>query len=202
MSELPPKRVVEESLGSAVADTLRGPELGESIVKAIDYFVFRDIETEAEAQDLFGFIQDGQLQKILAKSFRGARWQLKVGLVLARPTAHPAHSAHVRAQLIEYGAIAESALREMLKQNGNKALPEEFDKVIKKCRAAGIITTDGAAAAQALRDYRNRVHLFLTTGRRNPIAVKDGRKAYKALTTVLNECRAHARLSEWHFGRP
>lgn len=202
MADLPPKRIVEESLGAAVAETLRGPELGESIVKAIDYFVFRDVETEAQAHELFEFVDDSKLQKVLASTFRGARWQLKIGLVLARTTSHPAHTAHVRAQLIEYGAIAEAVLRAMLQQGGRKPLPKTFDTVIRKCRSAGVLTVSGAAGAQELRNLRNQVHLFLTTAHKTPIAARHGRIAYKSLTTVINDCRVHKGLAEWHFGKP
>ena len=43
MEDLPArKRVVEEALGNAVADTLRGSELGSSIIEALDHFIFRE----------------------------------------------------------------------------------------------------------------------------------------------------------------
>src|SRR6266849_3428064 len=110
------KRVVEDALGNSVADSLRGPELGSSIVNALDRFLFQDIESESEALDLFLCIDDDSTRSVLANSFRGARWHQKVGLVLARPTAHPAHSTQVRSQLIEYGAICETLLRAMVEQ--------------------------------------------------------------------------------------
>ena len=201
MSASPPKRVVQEALGSVVADSLRGPELGESIVSAIDLFVFRDIETKEEVQDLFAFVDDPPMRRLLGNTFRGARWHMKIGLALARPVAHPAHAAHVRAQLVEYGTVAETSLRELLRQNGQKMLPKKFENVINKARAAGILTRDGQEAANILRDLRNRVHLFIAAEERAPVAVRDGRAAYKALGAVLNDCRAHRGLDEWHFGR-
>jgi hypothetical protein len=195
------KRVVEEALGNAVADSLRGPERGSAIIEALDHFLFRDIESEAEALDLFAFIADDDIRKLLAISFRGARWHQKVGLVLARPSMHPAHSAQVRSQLIEYGAICETVLRAMLAQNGKKPVPEDFGEVITKCKSAGILTKDGLECAERLRHGRNQVHLFLTQTGRPPRAEREARKAYASLGMVINECRIFKKLPEWRFGQ-
>lgn len=195
------RKVVEEALGDAVTDTLRGPALGESIVQAIDRFVFNDIETDHEALDLFAFVQSESTRALLASTFRGARWLQKTGLVLARPAAHPAHAAQVRSQFIEYGAIAETALRAMLEQNRGEPPPEDFGPLIARCRSAGILSKPGEAAAEELRLMRNNVHLFLVHPSSAPRAEKDGRIAYKALSTVLNDCRRRAKLAPWRFGR-
>jgi hypothetical protein len=195
------KRVVEETLGDAVAETLKGAALGASVVEAIDRFVFRDIETEDEALDVFSFIDTESTRRLLASAFRGARWIQKTGLVLARPVAHPAHAAQVRSQFIEYGSICELALRVMLEQNGTKALPNDFDGIIDKCRSGGILSKEGETAAQLLRSARNRVHLFLQQISKEPRAERDGRKAYQAMTTIINECRSYKGLPAWRFGK-
>jgi hypothetical protein len=104
------RRVVEESLGDAV-------------IRGIDDFVFRDIEDEATALDVFSFVADPQIRTVLAASLRGARWQQKVGLVLARHKGHPAHVAQIRSQVIEYGAITELLLRRWFARSGQGACP-------------------------------------------------------------------------------
>ena len=195
------KQVVEEALGRSVAEGLQGAELGKAIIDALDDFLFRDIEDEGQALELFAFIDDASARGVLASCFRGARWHQKVGLVLARPSAHTAHAAQVRTQLIEYGAICETALRRMLEQNGSKKVPEDFKDVIEKCKSAGMLTKDGKAAADLLRDGRNKVHLFLGQPDRQLQAEREARGAYAALTRVLNECRAFKKLSEWKFGQ-
>jgi hypothetical protein len=174
--------------------------LGQSIVDSIGYFLFRDIETQSEAEELFEFVKDASDQGRLASAFRGARWQQKVGLMFARPVGHPAHSAQVRSQVIEYGAICESALRCMLIQNGRRSPPHALAAIIERCKSAGILTVEGRDAADRLRLGRNAVHLFV--GRQKKLsAEKDARKAYRDLTGVLNECRERSGLDRWHFGR-
>ena len=194
------KQVVEEALGNSVAEGLQGAELGKAIIDALDDFLFRDIEDERQALELFAFIDDDSARGVLASCFRGARWHQKVGLVLARPSAHPAHAAQVRTQLIEYGAICETALRRMLEQNGGKKVPEDFKDVIEKCKSAGILKKDGKGAADLLRDGRNKVHLFLQPERQLQ-AEREARGTYAALTRVLNECREFRKLPEWKFGQ-
>lgn len=201
MAERGDKRVVEEALDSAVPHGLAGAERGDAIVRAVHEFVFRFIESQEEAEGLFAFINSDIDRRHLATSYRGARWQQKVGLVLARPAEHPAHRTQVRAQIIEYGAIAEAALRAVLVQNGADAPPDDFDGIIKKARAAGVVSLDGAAAAQALRTGRNRIHLFLDRDAKALVAERDARHAFAALATVLQDCRRYAKLPEWEFGK-
>jgi hypothetical protein len=197
----PKKQVVEEALGNSVPERIRGVDLGIAIVDALDGFLFRDIEDEAQALDVFSFIDDDSVRGVLASCFRGARWHQKVGLVLARPAAHPAHTAQVRIQLVEYGAICETMLRQMLAQNGRKEVPEDFKDVIEKCKSAGMLTREGKEHAELLRHGRNQVHLFLAQPGRPPQAEREARKAYTALSRVINECRSFKKLPEWGIGQ-
>lgn len=194
------KAVVETSLGDAVAESLRGKQLGQSIVAAVDDFVYRDIESPEDALRIFSFVQDSVKRDHLAQTLRGARWTQKTGLVFARAASHPAHAAQVRSQMIEYGAISEYALRICLEQGGGKQAPDTFDEIIEKSRAAGILTSDGRKAADALRLLRNRTHLWIDAGEKELRAEREGRRAYMWMTVVVNECRRKCGLDEWHFG--
>jgi len=162
--------------------------------------VFRYIESPEQAVDLFNFVTGQAEREHLAKSYRGARWQQKMGLVFGRPVEHPAHRAQVRTQVIEYGSIAEACLRAVLVQNGKDAPPDDFDGIIKKARAAGVLSSEGAAAAQELRLLRNRIHLFLDVASKPLVAERDARKAFGALARVLQDCRGYHALHAWEFG--
>ena len=201
VADRPVQRAVEDSLGSRVPEGIVGVELGEAIVKAVEDFVFRDIENDEQADQLFSFITDDDARTHLATAFRGSRWQQKMGLVFARPVAHPAHLTQVRTQLVEYGGIAETSLRCVLIQNGKDDPPADFDGLIKKARAAGLLSIGGAASAEWLRLARNRVHLFLDASLREVRAEREARTAFIHLSTVLNECRSFHGLPPWHFGR-
>jgi hypothetical protein len=63
------KGIIEEALGNSVADSLRGAELGASIVSALDDFLFRDIESDAQALDLFAFIDDEKFEASWQSAF-------------------------------------------------------------------------------------------------------------------------------------
>lgn len=180
------RRVIEESLGDAM-------------VKAIDDFVFHDIEDETNAVAVFDFVGDPEVRAMLGAALRGVRWQQKVGLVLARYRAHPAHAAQTRSQMIEYGAIAEMSLHEVVRQERPTGVPATFQGLIARAQASGILDEAGAKAANDLREARNCVHLNLTT--RSP-ATRDGRKAFKNFIVVINQCRAHAGLAAWKPVQP
>jgi hypothetical protein len=195
------KRVVEEAIAAAIPPGLSGAEQGDAVISAVEAFVFRFIESETEALDLFSFIHTEGDRAHFATSYRGARWQQKMGLVFARPVDHPAHRAQVRAQVVEYGSMAEACLRAILTQNGKDIPPSDFDGIIKKARAAGVLSSDGADAAQRLRLVRNRIHLFLDVAEKPLVAERDARYAYAALVRVLQECRSFYGLPEWEFGR-
>lgn len=72
MNALPVKKqVVEEALGNSVAEGLQVAELGKAIIDALDDFLFRDIEDERQALELFAFIDDDSARGALASCFRG-----------------------------------------------------------------------------------------------------------------------------------
>jgi len=175
------RRVVEESLGEAV-------------VRGIDDFVFRDIETLEEAIEVFAFVPDSEVRSTLGGSLRGVRWQQKVRYVLARDRDHPAYGVLIRSQVIEYGAITELALREAVRQARPAGVPKTFQGLIERAKALTILDQRGVAAAERLRERRNRVHL-------NPDVasptVGDSAKALNDFVVVVNQCRIYADLALW-----
>ena len=180
------RRVVEESLGDAV-------------IRGIDDFVFRDIEDEATALDVFAFVADPKTRTVLATSLRGARWQQKVGLVLARHKGHPAHVAQIRSQVIEYGAITELLLREMVRQDRPTALPTTFKALIERAESTSLLDERGVAAANRLRDGRNRVHHDADA---KLFKISDASAALRDMVRVVNQCRASAGLEPWVPTKP
>jgi hypothetical protein len=88
----------------------------------------------------------------------------------------------------------------MLQQNGKDAPPNDFDGIITKARAAGILSKEAAESADKLRLYRNRVHLFLDSGAKSLVAQRDALRAFTALVVVIQACRKRAGLGDWRFG--
>ena len=180
------RRVVEESLGEAV-------------VRGIDDFVFRDIETLEAAAEVFSFVIDPEVRAVLGGALRGVRWQQKVRFVLARDRDHPAYGVLIRSQVIEYGAITELSLREAVRQERPGALPKTFQGLIERAGALAIRDERGVVASERLREARNRVHLDPSVAEPK---VGDSAKALKDFVIVVNQCRAHCGLGPWQPMRP
>lgn len=88
-------------------------ELGQRLVEAVAGFARADIPKLTEiSRDLFHHVSDPDLRGTLAEVFYGARWIYKLGLTLL--TEDVERSAHVRAQIIDYGAITEALLSDVL----------------------------------------------------------------------------------------
>lgn len=183
----PARRPIEETLGDAV-------------VHSIDDFVFRDIEDETTARSVFDFIEDPAAREILATVLRGVRWQQKIGLIVARQPSHPAHAAHVRSQLVEYGALTELALRQAVTQTGPPNPPATLQGLIERAAKLGLLDDHGTEAATRLREARNRVHL--SSAERPPRFQREGRKALRDFTTVVNQLRRFHSLPPWQPTRP
>lgn len=179
--------------GRVVEDTI-----GEAVVQAIETFMFRDIEDENECLEIFAFVSDAARRRQLARAFRGVRWLGKVGLVFARPAAHPAHSSQALCQTVLSGGIGELIVWCLLLEDGDTP-PAEFAQMIDRCRQRGLLKKEARAAAEQLRLFRNRGHLYL--GPVTASAERDARQAYRALNTLINECRTAAGLPAWQFGR-
>lgn len=149
-----PRRLVEESLGDV-------------LTSSIDAFVFRDIEDEAAATAVFAFVEDEDVRATLGQALRGARWMQKAGLALARPPGHPARPTLLRSQLIDYGAIVERCLREVIRQHRPTGVPPTFQGLIQRAGETELLSQRAINAADRRREARNRC-TSASTQRRSP----------------------------------
>ena len=121
------------------------------------------------------------------------------GLVLARHKGHPAHVAQIRSQVIEYGAITELLLREVVRQERPRGLPATFKALIERAESTGLLDERGVAAANRLRDGRNRVHHDADA---RPFKISDASAALRDVVQVVNQCRTGAGLGPWVPTKP
>ena len=86
---------------------------GEAIIAAVGEFAKSDLRSVAQLKaDEFSHIADQNLRNILAETFYGARWIYKLGLALLVKDAE--QMAHVRTQVMDYGAVCEGLLSDAL----------------------------------------------------------------------------------------
>lgn len=86
---------------------------GEKIISAVGDFARADLRTvvQLEANE-FAHVSDAGLRTTLAETFYGTRWLYKLGLALLVSNAE--QMAHVRAQVMDYGAVCEGLLSDAL----------------------------------------------------------------------------------------
>jgi hypothetical protein len=83
--------------------------LGDKLMEAVQSFARRDMDSVADLENKhFRFVKDASLREQIAKTFYGARWLYKLGLALLARDEEL--GAHVRAQVTDYGAVAEALL--------------------------------------------------------------------------------------------
>lgn len=88
-------------------------KFGEAIIEAVDSFARKDLRTVDQLQLAeFAHVADPQLRRALAETFYGARWIYKLGLALL--VRDHEQMAHVRAQVLDYGAVCEGLLSDCL----------------------------------------------------------------------------------------
>lgn len=94
-------------------------QLGQALMDAVSEFARRDIGTSDEiTKKYFHHISDNQLQKDLTETLYGARWLYKLGLAVL--AAKQEKAAHIRAQVIDYAAICEAVLADVIFQGSLK----------------------------------------------------------------------------------
>lgn len=99
---------------------------GEAIIKSVADFARLDLPTIAQlTANEFSHVSDQALREGLAETFYGARWIYKLGLALLVKDAE--QMAHVRTQIMDYGAVCEGLLSDCIlhairtnKMNGQK----------------------------------------------------------------------------------
>lgn len=85
---------------------------GEVIITAIREFAKNDLRTVDQLKaDEFSHVGDASLKDNLAETFYGARWIYKLGLALLVRDSE--QMAHVRTQVMDYGAVCEGLLSDV-----------------------------------------------------------------------------------------
>jgi hypothetical protein len=86
---------------------------GDKIIQAVGDFAKADLRSPAQLEaDEFAHVSDPVFRRTLAETFYGSRWLYKLGLALLVRDAE--QMAHVRAQVMDYGAVCEGLLSDAL----------------------------------------------------------------------------------------
>jgi hypothetical protein len=84
-------------------------QFGERVIQAFAEFARTDLPTPADLEaNEFSHVSDASMRRSLAQVFYGTRWIYKLGLALL--TKNEERAAHVRAQIVDYGSVAEGLL--------------------------------------------------------------------------------------------
>lgn len=192
-------------------------ELGEAVVGAIVEFAIRDIDpADKLSGELFARVCDAQVRRQVAEILFGARWLYKLGLLTLATGERRA--AHVRAQVVDYGAICEALILDGLaqgivafdlrgawkpaKRKGSvvwstgrsavlKTLRERFDfrSLIEIAKHEGILSDALAKRLHWLRKQRNRVHIAEMAALAEKQYISTSRTAYG----IVLECAKSVR---------
>jgi hypothetical protein len=104
---------VSAALGKAIGQQTVRLVIGQSVMDAVTEFALLDEPSVEHLEaDTFRRVKDPRLRNALARTLFGARWLYKLGLVTYATSDRRA--AHIRAQLIDYGAICEAVITDML----------------------------------------------------------------------------------------
>jgi hypothetical protein len=88
-------------------------QFGQTIIDAFAGFARADLENVAALEArLFHHVSNAPLKRRLAETLYGARWIYKLGLALL--VANEEQMAHVRSQILDYGAVCEGLLHDMI----------------------------------------------------------------------------------------
>ncbi len=164
---------------------------GEAIISAVGGFARSDLRTVDDLKATeFAHVSDPNLQNTLAETFYGARWIYKLGLALLVKDAE--QMAHVRTQVMDYGAVCEGLLSDailhalqMNRMQGQRYLndgwghpinwqvqdllaqisKQNFFWLINVAREARIIDQNLQASLHTMRKERNTVHMRARTHR-------------------------------------
>ena len=163
-------------------------QFGQVIIDAVSQFASVDLDKPATLEvGSLSHIGDPQLRRRLAEVLYGARWIYKLGLALL--VKNEEQAAHVRAQIVDYAAVCEGILLDMVdhalvsgRLTGQAYLFNDPDKhqrpitwvtgkhkpklehmplywFITVAEEERIITPSCATKLQALRNQRNNVHV-------------------------------------------
>ena len=161
---------------------------GDAIISAVEAFAKNDLQTVDQIENAqFSHVGDPQLRRALAETFYGARWIYKLGLALL--VKNEEQMAHVRAQILDYGAVCEGLLSDCIlhalnggHMNGTKyqyrdtvnlnnginwnvqdklrqLTKQSFHWHIEVAQEELIISAAAAARLHGMRRERNTIHL-------------------------------------------
>ena len=113
MSDKKIQRQFGDALAGAMASILGSPtvqeEVGDRLIAAVMTFARADLQQASALENgLFRFVGEVPLRRALAQTFYGTRWLYKLGLALLAKDDELA--AHIRAQVLDYGGVAEGLL--------------------------------------------------------------------------------------------
>jgi hypothetical protein len=190
--------------------------VGERVIDSLVAFARQKIPTPSElSQKQFLFVTDEKLRAILSETLYGAMWVYRVGKVLA--SNREELQAHLRTQLINYGAICEAILeytilhgakRKVLKGEnwkyrdekrkiklnwGNPPanLPREtnFAWCIRVSTEEQIIKPEVEKELTKLREIRNTIHLSKKAAESIDHEPKQSKEAFELTTLVVDQSR-------------
>lgn len=186
-------------------------QFGETMLEAMREFARRDLGNPAEYElNFFNHVGDGTLRTTLAETMYGARWIYKLGLALLVKDAE--QLAHVRAQILDYAAVCEGLLSDMVRHaivtphvvgvkhltniKGQpinwgtgvtaKLAKQPFYWFIEVAQEEGIVNPGLATRLQTLRKERNTVHL---RSRTYNAYLGVSRSAFEVLTDTIQQTR-------------
>ena len=194
-------------------------DVGNRLLDALTQHAREDIAASpAEIADThFSFIQEESLKQRLAETLYGAKWVYSIGKLLA--TENQELQAHVRTQLINYGAICEAvfeyAILEAAKMKslaGEHCKYSDFNKknkirwgtppvnlprgtnfawMVAVASEEGMIKVDLERRVTKLRELRNTIHLTHRDWSGDTNQPKQSKESHDTLEAVLIS------VSEW-----
>lgn len=190
-------------------------QFGQAIIDAVVQFAASDLERPTVIQTThLAHISDAALQQRLSEVWYGARWIYKLGLALL--VKDEEQMAHVRAQIIDYAAVCEGVLFDMvrhgiaqniltgqkwrfadparLRQPINWTPTQQSQKLPKMplywltvvALEEGIITAACQTEMEWLRNQRNKVHV---KGGSTASYLGTSMKAYKAVFLLIHDTK-------------
>lgn len=193
-------------------------ETGKRIIDVLVTYARQDIPSPSElsqSSEWFQFVSDEKLRLTLAETLYGALWVYRVGKLFA--TDRDELQAHLRTQIINYGAICEAVLEftilqgakfNLLKGAGwrfrdekqnNKLkwgsppanLPKEvsFAWCIRVAKEEGVIESGVEIELNRLRNTRNSIHLNKKATESLDYEPKQSKEAFELMKAVVDQAR-------------
>lgn len=190
-------------------------QFGQAIINSVSEFARKDLDDVATLTGtLFYHVTDPTLRATLAETLYGARWIYKLGLALL--VKDEEQMAHVRAQLIDYGAVCEGLLVDLIahsvtrghmtgalyKFNDVKNLKRPINWTVKDIQGQvtrqsffwqiavveeeNILSAPTIKRLDSLRDDRNTVHM---AARRFKAYLGRSHAAFNTLHQVITEAK-------------